>query len=102
MVAVLMNAEKLVIASDIDGIFTGNPNINPDAKLIENVKSIEEVKTYIQDTESNLGSGGMESKINALEICQGKNIKVIIVNGSIQFFLRKAIKNEIPHTQFIG
>jgi len=44
----------------------------------------------------------MESKINALEICQGKKIKVIIVNGSIQFFLRKALKNEIPHTQFIG
>lgn len=102
MVAVLMNAKKLVIASDIDGIFTGNPNINPDAKLIENVKSIEEVKTYIQDIDSGLGTGGMESKINALEICQGKNIKVIIVNGSIQFFLRKALKNEIPHTQFIG
>lgn len=102
MVAVLMNAKKLVIASDIDGIFTGNPNINPDATLIENVKSIEEVKTYVQDVDSGLGTGGMESKINALEICQGKNIKVIIVNGSIQFFLRKALKNEIPHTQFIG
>lgn len=102
MVAELVHAEKLVIASDIDGIFTENPTLNPAAKLIEEVKSIEEIKTYIQDVENGLGTGGMQSKIHALEICKGTGIEVLIVNGGIPFFLRKALKNDIRFTRFIG
>lgn len=86
LVAELVGAEKLVIASDIDGIFTGNPNLNPNAKLIEKVKDVDEVKGYIQDVENGLGTGGMESKIHALEICEGNGIEVLIVNGGVQFF----------------
>lgn len=102
LVAELMGAKKLVIASDIDGIFTGNPNLDANAKLIEEVKSIDEMKTYIQDVASSLGTGGMQSKIHALEICEGKDIEVLIVNGGIQFFLRKALNGEIKHTKFKG
>ena len=102
MVAELVKAKKLVIASDIDGIFTKNPNLNPDAKLIEEVNSIEEIKPYIQDIKSGLGTGGMQSKIHALEICEGKGIEVLIVNGGVQFFLRKVLKNEIKFTRFKG
>ena len=102
MVAELVGAEKLVIASDIDGIFTGNPNLNPNAQLIEKVESIEAIKSYIQDIDNNLGTGGMQSKIHALEICEGKNIEVLIVNGGIQFFLRKALKGQIKCTKFKG
>mgnify|MGYP001198675810 FL=1 len=100
MVAELVGADKLVIASDIDGIFNGNPNLNPDVKLIEEVKSIDEIKPFIQDIENGLGTGGMESKIQALEICEGTNTEVIIVNGGIQFFLRKALNKEIKFTTF--
>ena len=102
MVAELVGAKKLVIASDIDGIFTGNPNLNPNAQLIEKVESIEAIKSYIQDIDNNLGTGGMQSKIHALEICEGKNIEVLIVNGGIQFFLRKALKGQIKCTKFKG
>ena len=79
-----------------------NPNLKPDAKLIEEVNSIEEIKPYIQDIKSGLGTGGMQSKIHALEICEGKGIEVFIVNGGVQFFLRKALKNEIKFTRFKG
>ena len=89
-----------MIASDIDGIFNGNPNLDPNAKLIEEVKSIEEIKPFIQDVDNGLGTGGMQSKIQALEICEGTNIEVIIVNGGIQFFLRKALNKEIKFTTF--
>ena len=102
MVAELVQAKKLVIASDIDGIFTENPNLNPNAKLIKEVNSIEEIKPYIQDIKNGLGTGGMQSKIHALEICEGKGIEVLIVNGGVQFFLRKALKNEIKFTRFKG
>lgn len=102
MVAELVSAEKLVIASDIDGIFTGNPKLDPKAKLIEEVNSIEEMKGYIQELDNGLGTGGMQSKIHALEICEGNGIEVLIVNGGIQFFLRKALNGEIKFTRFVG
>ncbi len=100
MVAELIGAQKLVIASDIDGIFDGNPNLNSNAKLIEQVTNINEIIPFIQDIENGLGTGGMQSKIQALEICQETNTEVIIVNGGIQFFLRKAINKEIKCTIF--
>lgn len=102
MVAELVNAEKLVIASDIDGIFTGNPKLDENAQLVEEVNSIEEMKTYIQEIDNGLGTGGMQSKIHALEICEGKGIEVLIVNGGVQFFLRKALNGEIKFTRFMG
>lgn len=102
LVAVLMNADQLIIASDIDGIFDSNPNLNPDAKLIENVSSLEEIEQYVQDVENGLGTGGMQSKINAMKICQGKNIEVFIVNGGVQFFIQKTLASEIPYTKFQG
>ncbi len=102
MVAELVSAEKLVIASDIDGIFTGNPKLDPDAKLVEEVSSIEEMKGYIQELDNGLGTGGMQSKIHALEICEGNGIEVLIVNGGVQFFLRKALNGEIKFTRFVG
>jgi glutamate 5-kinase len=100
LVAVLVGAQKLVIASDIDGLYDSNPNLNKDAKLIAEIKDIRDVKAFVQDTASELGTGGMESKIQALEICQGNNIEVIIVNGGVSFFLQKVLNKEIPHTIF--
>jgi len=100
LVAVLVGAQKLVIASDIDGLYDSNPNLNDDAKLIEEIKDINEIKKYVEDIDSDLGTGGMESKIAALEICQGNDIEVIIVNGGVSFFLQKVLNNEIPSTVF--
>lgn len=100
LVAVLMKANQLIIASDIDGIFNANPNINPNAKLIEEVKNLEDIKPFVQDVENGLGTGGMKSKINAMEICQGNNIEVFIVNGGVKFFIEKTLKAEIPFTKF--
>jgi len=100
LVAVLVDAQKLVIASDIDGLYDSNPNLNKDAVLIEKIENISEIKKYVEDISSDLGTGGMESKIHALEICEGKDIEVIIVNGGISFFLQKVLNNEIPHTTF--
>lgn len=101
-VSVLMEAEKLFIASDIDGIFDANPKLNPDAKLVKEVKSPQEVRKYVEDVENGLGTGGMESKINALEICAGNGIEVYILNGGIEYFLLKAFNDEIPYTVFKG
>lgn len=100
LVAVLMNVDQLVIASDIDGIFDSNPNLNPNAKLIEKVENLDDIKPFIEDVESKYGTGGMDSKIKAMEICKGHNIEVFIVNGGVQYFIQKLIQGNIPFTKY--
>jgi len=100
LVAVLMEVDKLIIASDIDGIFDSNPHLNPNAKLIKEVSDLESIKKFIQELDNGLGTGGMTTKIKAMEICEGKNIEVYIVNGGTQFFIKKTLLEEIPFTRF--
>lgn len=100
LVAVLVKAEKLIIASDIDGIYTKNPRLHKDARLIRNVKSLENIKKYVEDIDSNLGTGGMRTKITAFEICKGHNIEVTIVNGKTKLFLDKVLNNKIDRTVY--
>lgn len=100
LVADLMDVETLIIASDIDGIFDSNPHMNPDAKLIENVSNLEDIQQFVQEKDNGLGTGGMTSKINAMKICSKKNIEVLIINGGVQFFIKKALNKEISFTRF--
>lgn len=100
LVAVLMNVDQLIIASDIDGIFDANPHLNPDAKLIKEVSNLDSIKQFVQEVDNGLGTGGMTTKIKAMEICEGKNIEVYIVNGGVKFFIQKTLLNQIPYTRF--
>jgi len=100
LVAVLMDVEKLIIASDIDGIYDSNPHTNPDAELIKEVTDVEDVKPFIEELENGLGTGGMTTKIRAMEICEGNNIEVYIVNGSTEFFIKKTLEKNMPYTRF--
>lgn len=100
LVAVITEADLLVLVSDIDGIYTGNPHINKDAKLIENIYDINTVKGYIEEKESTLGTGGMTSKINAAEICMNGNIEMWIVNGSQGNYILNAMDGEVQFSKF--
>ncbi|MFK8011141.1 MAG: glutamate 5-kinase, partial [Marinicellaceae bacterium] len=65
-VANLVKADLLILASDIDGLFTKNPTKHKNAELIPIIDNIEACKQYIdENTESNLGTGGMTSKFQA-------------------------------------
>ena len=81
-VGIFCNADLLIIMSDIDGLYTGNPNTDPDAKLIPVVDKItDEIRSIAGGTGSSLGSGGMITKINAAEIATGAGIDMVILNG---------------------
>jgi len=81
-VGIFCNADLLIIMSDIDGLYTGNPNTDPDAKLIPVVDEItDEIRSIAGGTGSSLGSGGMITKINAAEIATGAGIDMVILNG---------------------
>ena len=101
LVATLVKADRLIIASDIDGLFTKNPNLADGAEFIAEVNDLAVVKDYIQERENGLGTGGMTSKISAIKICFENGIKVYLVNGGIQFFITKSLNEEIRFTKFI-
>ena len=81
-VGMFCHADLLVIMSDIDGFFDGDPRTNPDAKLIPVVEKIDDrIKSLAGDAVSGLGSGGMITKINAAEIAMNAGFDMAIVNG---------------------
>ncbi len=82
LVAKLIGADALVILSDIDGLFTKNPHTNTDAVLIEDVPQInDDILAIAENTCTNLGTGGMITKIKAAQTATESGIDVFIVNG---------------------
>ncbi|TRX65680.1 glutamate 5-kinase [Flammeovirga kamogawensis] len=100
LVASLLKADKLIIASDIEGLFTKNPNIHDDAELIPEVNNLEDIKQYIEERENGLGTGGMTSKISAAKICFDENIEVYLVNGGRTNFIQRSLEGSIRFTKF--
>ncbi len=83
MVTSLIEADLLIILSDIDGLYDSNPRTNPNAKIIYNVEKItDEIKSSAEGAGSNLGTGGMATKIKAAEIVVAANASMIIAEGS--------------------
>lgn len=81
-VGMFCHADLLVIMSDIDGFFDGDPRSNPEAKLIPVVEKIDDkIRALAGDAVSGLGSGGMITKINAAEIAMNAGFDMAIVNG---------------------
>lgn len=100
LVATLIEADLLVLASDIDGVFDKNPHLHADAQLIPVIKNISEARRLVEERDSGLGTGGMNSKLEAAMICQGEGIETWIVNGGEKSFLMNALAEKIPHTRF--
>jgi glutamate 5-kinase len=83
MVTSLIGADLLIILSDIDGLYDSNPRTNPDAKIIYNVSEItNEIKESAEGAGTDLGTGGMATKIKAAEIVVAANASMIIAEGS--------------------
>ncbi len=101
-VANLLDADLLMLASDIDGLFDKNPQKHSDAQLIPVINNIVECKKYIDDNVDNqLGTGGMTSKIQAAEICARCGTQMWIVNGGKTNFILDSIQKNTKHTRFI-
>ena len=82
LVATLMEMDLLVILSDVDGVFDRDPRASKDARLISVVTDLAAAKTAARDTQpSELGRGGMYSKLRAAEQASHAGIPTIIANG---------------------
>jgi len=81
-VAQITNADTLVLLSDVDGLFTKNPKLFKDAKLIKKVSDLDkDVKNINIKGMTEFGSGGMNTKIEAAKICNLAGCNMIIANG---------------------
>ncbi len=82
MVAVSVNADILVLLSDIDGLYTADPRKNPEAELISHVYELtDDIMALGGDKGSSLGTGGMRTKLSAAEICTEAGCDMVIMNG---------------------
>jgi glutamate 5-kinase len=101
MVAGLWEAEVLVVLSDTDGLFDADPNLNPHAERVPLVTDLEKAKKRAGGPRTgSLGTGGMITKLQAVEIAHGQNIPVLITTGMYAGQLAAAIRGDDVGTLF--
>ena len=102
LVTNVIDADLLIILSDIEGLFTADPSIHPGAKLIPVVEEItKDIETIAGDSKSIEGTGGMASKVETAKKASGYGIPAIIMNGKRQGLLVKALKGFDVGTIFL-
>ena len=103
MVASKIDADLLIILSDIDGLFDKNPKTHNDARLISLVEKITpQIESYGGDPTSFKGVGGMRTKIKAAKICSMAGCYVLITNSKINDVLLKVLSGEEIGTLFLA
>jgi len=103
LAAVIAEADKLIILSDIDGLFTADPRKDGGAMLIPVVEKIdEEVMSLAGGNGTALGTGGMATKLNAGKIVNAAGIDMIIANGSDPDVLYGIMDGKFKGTLFKG
>lgn len=103
IVAANVDADLLVLLSDIDGLYTSDPRKNPDAKLIPVIEELTpEVMALGDGKGSELGTGGMKTKLHAAEIATGAGIDMIIANGANPAALNNIADGKALGTRFLG
>ena len=102
LVAGLVDADLLILLSDIDGLYTGDPHKDADVSLIETVEEIDESIESIAGGASNkFASGGMITKIEAAKIAVRAGIPMIITNGSKIENISRIFQGEKVGTFFV-
>jgi len=102
MVANLVDADLLVLLTDIAGLYTADPHIHPEARLIPEVRSIDStIEEMAGDTAGKLGTGGMSTKIEAARLATASGVNVIIADGREQNIIQRLVHGEAVGTHFI-
>ena len=103
IVAKLINADALIILTDIDGLYDDNPNENEDAKLISQVDEItDELIAVAGGHGSRFSTGGMVTKLHAAQIAMDAGIDTIVMNGAAPESIYKALDGKQIGTFFTG
>jgi glutamate 5-kinase len=100
LVANLINADCLVILSDVAGLFSGDPKVNPEARLLTRVDRVEEALGFVGESKTKVGTGGMASKLTAAKKAVHGGIACIIACGKVPHMLRRLMAGEVQGTYF--
>ena len=101
MVANLVDADLLLILTDIAGLYTADPHRNTDARLIPQVERIDStIEQLVSDTADNLGTGGMATKIEAAKLATASGVTVIIADGREPDIILRLAAGEAIGTRF--
>lgn len=101
LVASELDADLLIILSDIEGLYDSNPKINNDAKLIHEVDEVTDEVLALASGVSDGGRGGMRTKLEAAKLVNRFGGKVLIANGKIPFVINKIFNGEEIGTMFL-
>lgn len=101
VVAALVDADALIILSDIDGVYTANPRTDTSARLISEIPEITpEVEHIAGGAGSAQGTGGMQTKIEAAKIAQNAGVTMVIARGDEDGIVRSILHGEEVGTLF--
>ena len=101
LTAILWSADMLIVFTDEDGIYTDNPKTNKNAKFIETVESIDELRKMIKIGETNsFGTGGIETKLQAAQKVNEYGIQMLLANGKKEKSLSCLLEENSKGTLF--
>jgi glutamate 5-kinase len=99
LVAVRLRAQRLLILTDVDGLYQANPKQNSHVALIEEVPEIDRHIEQMAAKETNpLGLGGMASKVRAAKMAGEQGIETIVANG--RYRIQDILAHRVPRTVF--
>jgi glutamate 5-kinase len=102
MIALLMDADLLIVLSDIDGLFTQDPRTHADAELIPEVRVISKsTEAAAGRMPGALGTGGMTSKINAARKVTSAGVPMVVARGDTPDILPRLLRGEAHGTYFV-
>ena len=101
LVASELDADLLIILSDINGLYDSNPKTNPDAKLIKSVEEVNDSILSLASGVSDGGRGGMETKLKAARLVTRFGGKVLIANGKKPYIIKRIFDGEDEGTMFL-
>lgn len=102
VVAALIEADLLILMSDIDGLYTDDPRKNPNAKFIETVEKLDEkLMSMGKGSSSDVGTGGMATKLSAATIASASGADMVIANGCDFHNIHRIINGESCGTLFL-
>ncbi len=102
MITLLMDADLLILLTDIDGLYTRDPRVHTDAQLIPELATLDNaIEKMASDIPGPLGRGGMSSKIKAARKVTAAGVPMVIANGGRPGILRNLMKGDETGTFFI-
>ena len=103
MVAESVEANLLVLLSDIDGLYTADPHADPTARLLPVVHRVDDgIRALAGVSSTDQGTGGMVTKLRAAEICLNCGCEMVIANGSEPMLLYDIVEGKPVGTRFVG